>query len=200
MDLQKLNVKFFTERADAIPLTDFIGVFNSWIQASEGAYYDLADYSHVPGGPGMVLVAHEANVSMDNTGDRLGLLYSRKQLLEGSNGEKLRWVFGAALENCRRLEGEPALQGRLKFGGSEALFLINDRLIAPNAEATYQGIKPDLEAFLRQLYAGARFTLAWRQDPRQRFSLSIRTEGRFDVADLLKNLGKGSGNHGRENE
>ena len=84
MDLQKISVKFFAASSGAIRLTDFIDVFNSWIQGSDGAYYDVADYSHMQAGPGVVLVFHEANVSMDNAGNRLGLLYNQKQPLCGS--------------------------------------------------------------------------------------------------------------------
>ena len=62
MELQKLTVKVFTEKPDSVPLTDFITIFHSWIQASDGAYHDVADYSHMHAGPGIVLVANEANV------------------------------------------------------------------------------------------------------------------------------------------
>ena len=85
MDLQKVNVKFFVGDSNGVPLTAFINIFNSWIQASDGDYYDLADYSHMHAGPGILLIAHEANISMDNTGNRLGLLYNRKRPLQGSN-------------------------------------------------------------------------------------------------------------------
>ena len=42
MELQKLNVKFFVEKPDSIPLTDFIDVFHNWIQATDGVYHDVA--------------------------------------------------------------------------------------------------------------------------------------------------------------
>jgi hypothetical protein len=126
MDLDKINVKFFAEDSNnEVPLTAFINIFHSWIQASDGDYYDLAEYSHMPSGPGILLIAHEANISMDNAGNRLGLLYNRKQPLQGPNREKLRSIFKWALEHCRRIEEEPSLQGRLRFRGDEALFLVN---------------------------------------------------------------------------
>lgn len=190
MNLQKLNVKFFVESADGILLTDFIGVFHSWIQASDGEYYDLADYSHTTAGPGILLVAHEANLSIDQGDNRLGLLYNRKQSLEGTNEEKLRWVFKQALEVCRRMEEEPKLQGKFRFRGDEALFLINDRLLAPNTAETFDAVKPDLEALARRLYAGAEFSLYPNNgDPRERFSVFMRTPARFEISNLLKNLG-----------
>ena len=191
MDLQKFNVKFFVASPGSVQLDDFIYIFNSWIQASDGAYYDIADYSHMYGGPGLVLVAHEANVSMDNTWNRWGLLYNRKQVLQGSNSDKLRWVFRAALENCRRIEEEPSIRGRIRFLGNEALFLVNDRLVAPNTEETFRAVRPDLEDLARTLYAGASFDLEpGTRDRRDRFCVKLETPVSFDVVTLLRNLGE----------
>ena len=67
MELQKINVKFFTEGKAPIPLTAFIDIFHSWIQATDGMYHDVADYSHMQSGPGIVLVAEDANLSIDET-------------------------------------------------------------------------------------------------------------------------------------
>ncbi len=165
MDLDKINVKLFAEDCNnEVPLTAFINIFHSWIQASDGDYYDLADYSHMHAGPGILLIAHEANVSMDSTGNRLGLLYNRKQPFQGPNREKLRSIFKWALEHCRRIEEEPSLQGRLRFRGDEALFLVNDRLLAPNTEETFRALKPDLEDLARTLYGGTDFTLQRQTD------------------------------------
>ncbi len=190
MDLQKINVKFFAAGLNGVPLETFIPVFNSWIQAAEGKYYDVADYSHVPSGPGILLVAHEANISLDNTDNRLGLLYNRKQPLQGSNREKLRLVFKSALENCRRIEEEPLLGKKLQFRGNETLVSINDRLVAPNNEETFRALKPDLEEAARELYTGARFELEPERDPGRRFAVWIKTRVSFSVEALLKNLTK----------
>src|SRR3970040_2096363 len=107
MDLQKLNVKIFVEQPNDIPLSDFIDVFHGWIQATDGIYHDVADYSHMQAGPGIVLVAREANMSIDETGGRRGLLHSQKVSMTGTNQEKLCAVFRIALENCRRLMDAP---------------------------------------------------------------------------------------------
>ena len=62
MELQKIAVKIFTDGPDNVPLSDFINIFHGWIQASDGVYHDVADYSHMQAGPGVVLVANGANV------------------------------------------------------------------------------------------------------------------------------------------
>ncbi len=192
MELEKINVKFFVEDPGGIPLTKFIHVFTSWIRASEGAYVDVADYSHTSAGPGVVLVAHEANISMDTGGNRLGLLYNRKQAVSGTNKERLRATFRAALQICRRIEEEPALEGRVRFLGNEALFMINDRLLAPNTGETFQAVRPALEDLARTLYAGAPVRLEHLADPQKRFAVHITTPLSCDVASLLKNLGEAS--------
>lgn len=193
MDLQKLNVKFFVADSNRVPLETFIHIFNSWIQASDGEYYDIADYSHLHDGPGVLLIAHEANISMDNSGDRLGLLYNRKQVLSGGSEEKLQFVFKVALEFCRRIEDEPSLKERLKFRGNEALFLINDRRAAPNSEETFREVRPELEKLAGKLYGRSEFTLEHNPDPRERLSVHIRTPRVFEVGTLLENLGSQGG-------
>lgn len=190
MELQRINVKFFAADFRALTLETFIHVFNSWIQSADGVYYDVADYSHVPSGPGILLVAHEANISLDNACGRLGLLYNQKQFLSGSNLEKLRHVFRRALENCRKIEEEPLVKGKLRFSANEALIQINDRLIAPNTAETFQKIKSDIEALARQLYGGARFELERERDPRRRFGVGIKTAAPLTIEELLENIVK----------
>src|SRR5438034_3011310 len=111
MELQKINVKFFATDPNNPPLTDFIDLFHGWIQATDGLYHDVADYSHMQAGPGIVLVAQDAHVSIDETGGRRGLLFKQKTRLDGSNVEKLRHVFRSASENCRKIEEESAVAG-----------------------------------------------------------------------------------------
>ena len=188
MELQKINIKVFAAQPNAVPLTDFIDLFHGWIQATDGVYHDVADYSHMQAGPGIVLVANDANVSIDETDNRRGLLYSQKSQLSGSNRSKLCEVFRAALENCRRLEEEPSLRGLLKFSANEAVISVNDRLAAPNTDEAFQEIKPDIESFAKALYGDAEITLERDNDPRKRFNVRIKTARPADLEKLLSNL------------
>jgi hypothetical protein len=189
MDLQKRNVKFFVAPADTVPLTDFIDIFHGWIQATDGVYHDVADYSHMQSGPGIVLVADDANVSIDETGDRRGLLYSQKGKLTGSNIEKLSTVLRSALENCQRLEQEPALRGKLRFVGNQVEILVNDRLVAPNTRDAFEEIKPEIDFLGRRLYSTTNFTLLRNhEDPRHRLNVTLSTPLSFETKTLLENL------------
>jgi len=188
MELQKLNVKFFVEQPNAIALTDFIEIFHSWIQATDGVYHDVADYSHMQAGPGIVLVANDANVSIDESGDRRGLLFSQKSPLAGSNQDKLRAVLRTALENCRKLESEPALRGNLRFAANEAVISLNDRLLGENSQEWFDAVKGDVEAVARQLFGGGAVSLARDSDARQQLKFHVKSSVAVDAQRALENL------------
>ncbi len=188
MELQKINVKFFAAEPNDPPLTDFIDLFHGWIQATDGVYHDVADYSHMQAGPGIVLVANDANVSIDETDNRRGLLFNQKDPLNGSNQERLVTVLRSALENCRRLEKEPSLRGKLQFVGNEVLMSINDRLGAPNTDESFEKIKPEIESAAKILFGGAEITLERDRDPRKRLNVRIKMSRSSASDELLRNL------------
>jgi len=186
MNLQHINIKFYLENPETVNLADYSAVFNSWIQQQrlEELLVDVADYLHVHHGPGIMLIGHEADYSLDNRAGRLGLLYNRKEQLEGSTQEKIAQAVRAALTAAQILEKENGL----KFIGSEIQVIVNDRLLVPNTEETFEALELDLQAFFSRLYNGAEYTLAHLNDVRERFTVNVKTESRFDVDALLRNL------------
>src|SRR5438045_9187319 len=117
MDSSKLSIKLYTDdRSADFRVQDVVPVFHSWIQThaiDDHLLIDVADYAHVPDGPGVVLVAQEANIYLDRFDGRLGLTYSRRQPLDGSFADRLRYVVTAAIESAAPLEESPALARRL---------------------------------------------------------------------------------------
>ncbi len=158
MESHKLAVKFFVEKGAGTPVEEFVPVFHRWIQGKlvEGhQLIDVANYEHVHEGPGVVLVSHEANIHADLGEGKLGLLYIRKQPGAGNSfRERLRSTFGYALKAASMLEQDAALAGKLSFRTRDPLFLINDRLHAPNTAETFGKVRGELEAFLKGLYGG----------------------------------------------
>jgi len=188
MELQKIEIKFFAVEREPVPLTAFIDLFHGWIQASDGVYHDVADYSHMHQGPGIVLVAPDFYVSVDETGGRRGFLFSQKAQLEGTNQERLVRVFRNALENCRRLQAEPALQRKVEFRFDEFEITLNDRLLAPNGEESYQAFTAEVEPFVSGLFGGAPISLQQESDARRRVRLRIQAIAPVEVATLLHDL------------
>jgi hypothetical protein len=188
MDLQKLNVKLFVEPPNTIPLTDFIEIFHGWIQATDGVYHDVADYSHMHAGAGIVLVANDANLSIDESDNRRGLIYCRKGPLSGCNQEKLRTVLRAGLENFSKLEREPKLGGKFKLLGNEAVIAINDRLTAPNTDESFSAVAAEIEAVAKDLFADAEISVEREPDRRRKFALRIKASRSFSADELLDRL------------
>jgi hypothetical protein len=134
MNLQHVQVKVFAGPESMPDLGGAIPVFHRWIQqrAFDELLIDVADYRHVPYGPGVVLVGHEAFRSLDEAQPGLGLLYSRRTAVDGSSREKLQQAFEAALATCARLESEPEFSGKLAFDLRNIQVSVNDRLLVPN--------------------------------------------------------------------
>jgi hypothetical protein len=191
MQLQHVNVKLLVQNPDGASLEPLIPVFHGWIEsrtAEDELLIDVADYSHVPAGPGVVLIGHEGNYSVDNTGNRLGIRYNRKAALEGSNQDRLAQATRAALTACRRLEAEPRLEGKFRFNGQDIEIFINDRLLAPNNAATRETFDADFHLFSRKLFRGKEYSISYGEDSRGLFTAYVKTPQPFAVADLLQAL------------
>jgi len=191
MELQHVNVKLLVQNRGAASLESLIPVFHGWIEnraEDDELLIDVADYSHVPSGPGIVLIGHEGNYSVDNTGNRLGVRYNRKAELDGSNQDSLAQATRAALTACRRLEAEPRLDGKFRFNGQDIEIFINDRLIAPNNASTRAALDPDFRLFSRKLFRGKEYSISYSEDPRSLFTAYVKTASPFSVADLLEAL------------
>ena len=188
MQLQHVNVKLLVQNGGAARLEPLVPVFHSWIenQKDDELLIDVADYTHVPAGPGIVLIGHEGNYSVDNTGDRLGIRYNRKAGLDGTNLENLAQATRAALKACQRLESEPRLDGNFRFNGHDIEIFINDRLIAPNTPATRDAFDADFHVFSRKLFRGKEYAISYGTDPSSLFTAYVKASRPFSVAELLE--------------
>ena len=190
MELQHINVKLFVKKPKEVDLGPLIQIFQNWIQDPENGelLLDVADYRHVVAGPGVILIGHEGDYSVDNTDGRLGVRYNRKAALDGTNQDRLRQAMRAALIACGRLEAEPSMGGRLRFNGQEIEIFVNDRLLAPNSVETRDAIKADIQALAQQLFGGVEYAVSYDRDPRRLFTVSMRAAKPFSAADLFQRL------------
>src|SRR5580698_6206639 len=176
--IQHVNLKIFVEDAGAFELADAIPVFHQWIRdsACPEMLIDVADYRHVAAGPGILLIGHEANCSVDNRENRLGLLYNRKAALDGTFQARLAQAHRTALEACDRLEQEAPFRGKLKFDRNALEVFINDRLLAPNNDETWQALRPEFEKY----FSGS--TIQREGEPRDLFRVVLRNRDREGAA------------------
>ncbi|MFP6673728.1 MAG: hypothetical protein VB878_01500 [Pirellulaceae bacterium] len=184
MELQHVNIKIFVDGDLRVDLQQVVDVFHRWIaeQAMDELLIDVADYRHVPAGPGVVIVGHEADYSLDNAGNRHGLLYNRKMPISGSNADRFNQAFAAAVKACNLLENEFA--GKLRFNRQEFELLVNDRCLAPNTVETLEACKPEIEAFLDSL-GQTNAVIAHDTNGRRRFSVNVALNGPLDFGVVL---------------
>jgi hypothetical protein len=190
MDAQKLQLKVFVtpESTRALELEAFIPVFHRWIKerALPELLVDVANYVHVPEGPGVVLIGHGSDYFMDQGEGRLGLLHNRKRAgLTAS--DRLTDLARRTLHAASLLERDPALSGKLRFATGELLFRINDRLV-PNGDATFAAVGPELEALAKQIFDGP-FELARAGGPKELFSVRLTSAAGAPLSALLARAG-----------
>ncbi len=192
MELQHVNVKVLIHGpGDQAGLEPLIPVFHGWIEnraQDDELLIDVADYTHVPAGPGVVLIGHEGNYSVDNTGNRLGVRYNRKAAIDGSNQDRLAQAARAALTACRRLASEPRLSDKFQFNGHDIEIFINDRLVAPNTDATRASFDAEFHTFSQKLFRGKEYSITYSMDPRSLFTAYVKAGRPFSVAELLEAL------------
>ncbi len=189
-DVQRIALTVFLADDSHLDPRDVIPVFHRWIQthAVDGLLIDVADYTHLPTGPSVLLVAHEGQYSLDRTDGRLGLQYTRTRPLAGTLGERLR-VLGRTLAHAAGLlETDSTLRGAVRFAGNELTCVANDRLRAPNTAGTLEAWRPTLDTFFRTVSADAGWSLTREPDPGAPFGVRARTTGSTPLRTITARL------------
>ena len=107
---QRVGVKIFVEDQEAFDRARMIDVFHRWIQEDRlpGILIDVHDYTHVPEGPGVLLIAHEWHLRTDEAGSRIGFEYELKREASGTLAERLRDSIVSVLAAAAALEQDTA--------------------------------------------------------------------------------------------
>jgi hypothetical protein len=186
---QKLSVKLFADNPADVQLAGFIPIFHSWIQESRlpgRLLIDVADYRHVAGGPGIVLIGHEAHYALDSEHGPLGLECVRQRDEPGPLEDKLVDGFRDALAACGHLEEAPTRP--IRFRTDRARVAILSRRFATGGLETWEAARPALEAFAARLYAGLAVRFEPSADLRAPFTVEIEAPGAPGLPALLARL------------
>jgi hypothetical protein len=187
MELQHVNAKIPVHGPLTVDPARFIDTFHGWIQEGvlDELLIDVADYRHVPAGPGIVLVALEADYSMDHAGSLWGLRYNRKAPLAGDNQERLAQALRCASRACLLLEGSMGGDSGLQFSRTTFELFVNDRALAPNTAETYAACTPEFQAFLQRALGHGDVSLTRHDaDTRARFGFTVQCARPFDLDRL----------------
>ena len=186
MELQHLIIKIPVDGALGLDPAKIVDLLHQWVarQVMPGALLvDVAELLHVPNGPGVIAVGHEADFALDHTGGTWGVLYRRKTLLGGTNLDRIAQAMESAAQTTLRLQ--EAFPGALKLSRTEIEVIVNDRGIAPNTPETYAAALPEIEASLRTIFGHGDFNLTRHdRERRQRFGVTVKSAQPFDLAVL----------------
>lgn len=182
MELQHVNIKVFVDGPLGVEPAAFIDVFHAWVrdQVMDELLIDVADYRHVPAGPGVLLVGLEADYAMDHADDRWGLRYNRKAPLAGTNHDRFGQALRSAAVACGLLEEHFAGACPFRFSRSELELFINDRALAPNTVETFQACQGEIADFFRGAFGHDDISLTHHDDPRRRFGVIVKTGNPID--------------------
>lgn len=175
--------------ASEVPVHDLVLFFHRVIQekALPETCIDVADYSHVPGGPGVLLVCHEAQYTLHRARGPLALRCNTKRGAEGDTRSRIRRALRKVLGAASLAASHPSLGGRARFDTTRALFAIEDRLIAPNEPETFRAVAPALADVITHVW-GATPVLTHVGTAKECFQIEIATPIGPSVEELLSRL------------
>jgi hypothetical protein len=177
MELQHFIAKFFVTGELKLDPAQVVNLMHRWVaqQSMPEMLVDIAELLHVPHGPGVIAVGHEADYALDHTDGRWGVLYRRKTPLAGSNADRAAQALKSADAAAKLIEDE--FKGQITVSRREFELVINDRALAPNTPETFAAAKADLEAGVKAFLGHANFTLAAQGgDPRRRFGVMVKVK------------------------
>lgn len=191
LESPEVSVKLFVVDAAGVRLKELIPVFHRWIKEDlleDELQIDVANYEHVPKGPGVVLICDKAHYYFDVRAGRAGLRYRGRREARATGAEAATRAFRAALHAARLLEADPVLEGRYRFRTDEVEFGIYDRLLAPSDVSTLVAIRPELEEAVRGLYGTDDVAIGLSSGPREPFMVTVTSGASPSVEELLGRL------------
>lgn len=167
----RIQVTLFAASHD-FELVDIIPIFHGWIREKTvpGLLIDVADYKHVPNGPGILLIGHEGDYGLAQRHGRLRLSHTRKLCRTAPEGsalplkEEVTAAVNALELAAAALEAEPTLG--LHFSRATVEVALLDRLRTPNSAAASAQLLPSVQtalggAAIRQLSHDPRWPLSF---------------------------------------
>ena len=186
MESQRYAFELVSAPVAAVSDHDLVLFFHRVIQdkALPETCIDVTDYSHVPGGPGVMLICHEAHYSLSRARGSLRLRCATKRGAEGDTEARIRRVLAKTLRAAAALEAHPALEGRVTLDTTRAMLSIEDRLVAPNSEETFAAFAPVLARVVTAVW-GASPVLARVGSDKECFQVEITVPVGPKVTELL---------------
>jgi hypothetical protein len=176
MQIRQASAKLFFRPETTADLEPFIAIFHRWIRDGKLADHlliDVADYRHVPKGPGIMLIAHEAHVALDAEDGQLGILYVRKRDVPGDPTAKFLEALRNVAEIARGIEAEAALGGAFRADTARFGLGVMSRLHARNDVPSCEALEPHLRSAMAAVGYPEVKMRKQSKDPRRPFAVAI---------------------------
>ena len=154
MNIQKFGIKIFIDNNGGYSSKSLIPIFHKWIQnksISDHLLIDVADYSHMVDGPGVMLIAHEGHFSLDQEGHQVGIMYMRKTDLDGDFCKRFNTILSITINTAKLL-----LDNNLNFITNSFRFIANDRLHAENTFENQNLYKQEIQKVLKNRFPNSK--------------------------------------------
>jgi hypothetical protein len=174
----EVSVKLFVPDGSDVRLLELIPVFHRWIREDligDELMIDVANYEHVPKGPGIVLICDKAHFYFDERAGRPGLRYRGRRVARATGAEAITRAFRSAMHAAELLESDPVLEGRYRFRTDEVEVAIYDRLRAPSTPATLVAVRPAIEEAVESVYGTRATSIELTSGLREPFTVTVRT-------------------------
>ena len=185
MNLQKFGVKLFFNTNGSYSSKDFVPIFHNWIQdkaIDDHLLIDVTDYSHIPDGPGVMLIAHEGNFSLDQENQQPGIMYMRKTEIAGSFTERFNTVLLTLIKVANRLSDNDVGK-QVDFTPNALRFIANDRLYAENTADNQHLYKQKIQKALDEKYPEGQFEFGDVSDKNERLAFTVNFSNDIDILE-----------------
>ena len=188
-DLQRIQIKIAADAPSGLRLDPFLEIFARWRKEPHPAeWVDLADYAHLPRGPGIVLVGQRCNVAFDLADPGPGILYTAKKGFTGSHAERLNAAMEWCLEFSKRLIAEPEFPKDVRLRSDSLELRFNDRLETPNTHETDAELRPAVVEVLNALFGADGYDLRPFGNRADFYGFTVRAKKAEPLDALIKRL------------
>ncbi len=152
MQAHRFTIKYPFKDSPDIDLEAVTNLFHKWIQedAVDGLLLDVADYKHVPAGPGIMLVGDKVEYNLDFENDEPGFLYIRKRALDVELEDEVK----VGLERINKAASLLTDFG-LSVDTTQAQITFRDRLRLPNTAEAFTKVVPLVAEAVAQVNGAA---------------------------------------------
>ncbi len=182
MNPLRLSVRFPVDETPS-DLEPAIGVFHRFIQKGqvEGLLIDVADYRHVPGGPGVLLIAHEFDYGISDA----AFTVTRKRSSSATAGAQTRDALRAGIDALDAIAYDGALA--ISVDRSRFTVTVADRQLGTRDQVT-SALLAEVSPVVADVYGTDATVTPIEDGPRQ--ARSVRVDVSISTVDgALERLG-----------